>query len=479
MSKYSLRIRSRFALVLLVVVPALLGALAVGVAGLQTGRDTANSLYTDHLVTIQKVTSLGRALQDVRQTSLQILLADSASERRQLTATLLSERVPAVESQRVTVADLVSRKPKETASIRRLNDGWSQFQALVVSGSLFVPNATAAVKSRTASQLITALNGATAAADSVVASEDSFARAAHQAGLERFDRHIILILIVGLIGLISSAGVVMWLIRSVLPRTLAYSAFASEVSHGNYTRRLHPEGGDELAQLGLVLNELAERRAADDAYDANQLELIETLQLTESEQEAHAMVQRHLQRSVPDSSVAILNRNNSADRLEAVTAVEPASALAVGLESAKPRSCLAVRQARPHEGGSDNEPLLACSVCSGCPALTTCTPFIVGGEVIGSVVVEHERPLDETSQRAIREAVDAGCAGDQQSSQPRHCRAPRLHRQPHGPAESARDRQHDPADGCAGRTHPHAGRGPHVRPRPLQAAQRPIRAWPW
>jgi hypothetical protein len=93
--KYSLRIRSRFALVLLVVVPALLGSLAVGLGGLQTGRTTANSLYADHLLTIQKVTSLGRALQDVRQTSLQILLADGATERQRLTSTLLTVRAPA------------------------------------------------------------------------------------------------------------------------------------------------------------------------------------------------------------------------------------------------------------------------------------------------------------------------------------------------------------------------------------------------
>jgi diguanylate cyclase (GGDEF)-like protein len=198
---------------------------------------------------------------------------------------------------------------------------------------------------------------------------------------------------------------VLWLIRSVLPRTLSYSAFADQISHGDFSRRLVPSGDDELAQLGRVLDDLADRRAIDDGYDRNQRGLINALQLTEGESEAHDLVQRHLQRSIPNSTVTVLNRNNSADRLQAMTTVATDSPLNDGLESAKPRSCLAIRKARPHSSGDDEDELLSCSVCSGCPEMTTCTPLTVGGEVIGSVLAQHEIVLTETNQRAIRDAV--------------------------------------------------------------------------
>jgi hypothetical protein len=41
--------------------------------------------------------------------------------------------------------------------------------------------------------------------------------------------------------------------------------------------------------------------------------------VTESEAEAHALVKRHLERSVPGAEVLVLNRNNSQNRLEAST----------------------------------------------------------------------------------------------------------------------------------------------------------------
>ena len=45
--------------------------------------------------------------------------------------------------------------------------------------------------------------------------------------------------------------------------------------------------------------------------------------VTASEEEAHELVQRHLQRSLPGSAVVVLKRNNSENRLEAATALVP------------------------------------------------------------------------------------------------------------------------------------------------------------
>jgi len=49
--------------------------------------------------------------------------------------------------------------------------------------------------------------------------------------------------------------------------------------------------------------------------------------------------------------------------------------------------------------------LLQCSVCTGCPGASTCTPFLVGGEVIGSVLVTRPEPLEEEQTRRLRDSV--------------------------------------------------------------------------
>jgi diguanylate cyclase (GGDEF)-like protein len=129
------------------------------------------------------------------------------------------------------------------------------------------------------------------------------------------------------------------------------------------------------------------------------------MQLTETEAEAHRLLKRHLERSIPGSDVTVLNRNNSADRLEGVTAVPEGSRLASGLSGAKPRSCLAVRQARPHREISGSAPLAECELCAGCADRSTCTPLLVGGEVIGSVLALHQAALTADQASRIQESV--------------------------------------------------------------------------
>ena len=146
------------------------------------------------------------------------------------------------------------------------------------------------------------------------------------------------------------------------------------------------------------------RRALAESYHASQREFAETLQVTESEVEAHALVKRHLERSLPSSDVVVLNRNNSQNRLEATTFVAEGSAFAAKLGDSAPNSCLAVRLGRTHAQSAEHEPLLACGLC-GDLARTTCVPSLVGGEVIGSVLVEHPQPLADSQLDRIVESV--------------------------------------------------------------------------
>lgn len=162
------------------------------------------------------------------------------------------------------------------------------------------------------------------------------------------------------------------------------------------------------AMAGFLLSRLRrqerDRQEAEQAYHATQREFAETLQITETEAEAHALVKRHLERSLPGSDVVVLNRNNSQNRLEATTPVSASSSFAQRLVDSGPNSCLAVRLGRPHEQSRDREPLLACGLC-GLERRSTCVPSLVGGEVIGSVLVTHDQELAARDRIRISESV--------------------------------------------------------------------------
>jgi hypothetical protein len=115
-------------------------------------------------------------------------------------------------------------------------------------------------------------------------------------------------------------------------------------------------------------------------------EFVEALQVTQNEEEAHELLKRHIERSVSESVAVVLNRNNSADRLEATTELPDDRDFAERIAEAKPRDCVAVRLARSHMERADADPLIACSLCHPLDGSTTCPPLLVGGEVIGSVL---------------------------------------------------------------------------------------------
>jgi diguanylate cyclase (GGDEF)-like protein len=139
--------------------------------------------------------------------------------------------------------------------------------------------------------------------------------------------------------------------------------------------------------------------------ERDQTEFADSLQVTASEHEAHQLLKDHLERALPDADATVLNRNNSADRLEAMTSLGDDSCLTKTLAHASPRSCLAIRSARTHSHDDRNQPLLSCGVCGSCPGSSTCTPFTVSGEVIGAVLVTSPSPLDEGEQRRIAHSV--------------------------------------------------------------------------
>ncbi len=139
-------------------------------------------------------------------------------------------------------------------------------------------------------------------------------------------------------------------------------------------------------------------------YRARQERFGEAMQAAESQVEAHRLLKAHLERSLSGASVTVLNRNNSADRLEATTPLTADSPLAELLPQATPRSCLAVRLSRPFEQANLDE-VYDCEVCGRLADGTTCQPLLVGGEVIGSVLTERVNRTDATDAERISQSV--------------------------------------------------------------------------
>jgi diguanylate cyclase (GGDEF)-like protein len=137
-----------------------------------------------------------------------------------------------------------------------------------------------------------------------------------------------------------------------------------------------------------------------------QTEFAETLQMVGNEAEAQALLQHHLERSLPIADATLLNRNNSENRLECSSGAEARPELAEALLAANPRSCLAIRYGRTHREGEGERPLLGCELCQNiATGNTTCMPSLVGGQVIGSVLVSGEQALDEENTGRMRDSI--------------------------------------------------------------------------
>jgi diguanylate cyclase (GGDEF)-like protein len=157
-------------------------------------------------------------------------------------------------------------------------------------------------------------------------------------------------------------------------------------------------GGVAMRRAGRAAQRAAENRHVQERFG-------EALQVSESQREAHSLLKSHLEDAIPGTSITVINRNNSADRLEASTPLQEGSTLALALQEARPRSCMAVRLSRPFSSGAASDEILACEVCGKLPSDTTCQPLLVGGEVIGSVLAEHEKPLSADAAERIELSV--------------------------------------------------------------------------
>jgi diguanylate cyclase (GGDEF)-like protein len=404
-ARVGLTIRRRFAVLLGVIVIALAAVVGLAMHGLTQVTDRAHVLYSDNLATLAADAEATRTISRVEQLDAAVGGRTDA-EQRARAQELDADALPAAST---AVNSLIQRHadddPEELAHVTLVSRGWREFLRLHAVGTRDATGQSTSTEALAASHT---LDPVLAELAQLAAREQRDATEAVGA-LDAGYRHSLSTLLeLGGLAVLLALGAVLWLTRTVVPRVGAYSRYARIVAAGGAAEAIDPRGNDELDDLAKALDNLVgeQRRRAD--ADARQAEFASMLQTSQDESEAHQLLLRHLSRSIDGVTTTVLYRNNSDDRLQAMTAVAEESPVAAGLVGAQPRSCLALRFGRRHERDADESQrasLLDCNVCGKVPSSTRCEPLPVGGEVIGSILVEHERPLGESAVACISDTV--------------------------------------------------------------------------
>jgi diguanylate cyclase (GGDEF)-like protein len=405
LSAVQLRIGPKLMLALAGLLAATVMVSGVAVAGLGAVNAQTQELYHHNLLTTQAIAELQATLDDAAGSALQLLLFEGAAERSRLLADLRGRIVPRVDERIAALQKSYAADPDaDPARLERLSEGWGAVKRLIRSG--LDPHDEAQEQAMTR-QVVAAVDPVSTLAAEMAATEVEHARESREAAEATYRATH------GRVLGIAAAAVLVWLaislllIRNLVPRVRAYSAFAAGVADGQPGVQLTVRGADELAELGHTLNAMVRRRRQERRYEESQAEFSDTMQLSETEPEAHQLLKHHLERSIDGSQVTVLNRNNSADRLEAATPVAPECPLAGSLPGAKPRSCLAVRFGRGYRGGRDRDPLLICAICGPLADAVSCEPLLVSGEVIGSIALTglpNNRAVQDTIKRMVAQA---------------------------------------------------------------------------
>ena len=158
-----------------------------------------------------------------------------------------------------------------------------------------------------------------------------------------------------------------------------------------------------LAMGGLLLTRRMARN--EETRQGDQAELRELLQASESEQESRGLLIRHVEKLIKGAGAAVLNRNNSDDRLEITRGSRESLLRDANTEQMLPRSCMAVRLSHCYDHRSGDDGLQRCEICGGLAGTATCEPLLVGGQVIGSVLVASKKPIGADRRARLRDSV--------------------------------------------------------------------------
>jgi diguanylate cyclase (GGDEF)-like protein len=327
---------------------------ALGIAGTRSAASQGDAIAGDELTTAVVTSQLARGIDAAYAAGQAAVLATDQAERARLLGTLYTSLLPAVDARLFALERLhAADPPAEHADIALFIRQWT-----AVRDRLSPPALTGGAAA--AGRLTAAYQPVSAHLDRL------FRRELDDGHTDHRDTAAAAARVTGLIAGAAALGIVIGLLV---------------LWHGIRRIRRNLEPGQDQAEFA------------------------ETLQIAGDEDEAHRLLQRHLERTLPATSATVLNRNNSADRLEAVTPLLPGSPLPATLRGAEPRSCLAVRSGQTHRENGGRPALLSCPVCAPAPGCSSCVPLTVGGEVIGSVLLSRPAPFSEAEEQRIRESV--------------------------------------------------------------------------
>jgi diguanylate cyclase (GGDEF)-like protein len=335
---------------------AVVAVAVIGVLNTRSAASLGNTIAGDELTTSTVTGQLARNIDAAYAAGLQAALTTQPAQRSRLLRSLYTSLLPAVDAELFSLEQLhADDPPAEHAGLELFVRQWTAVRNLLGPDGL-----TDQPGGALAAQLTAAFQPVSAHLDELFMRELDDARADHTQAA-------------------ANAGRVTGLLIGVAVLGLAVGLLFLRRGIGRVRRNLAPS--------------------------EDQAEFADTLQIANDEDEAHRLLQCHLERTLPATSAVVLNRNNSADRLEAVTPLPDGSPLAGTLRGAEPRSCLAVRSGRTHTENGGRRALLSCSVCSSVPGASSCVPLTVGGEVIGSVLLNRATPYAEAEEQRIRDSV--------------------------------------------------------------------------
>jgi diguanylate cyclase (GGDEF)-like protein len=364
-----LQVSTRFFAALAVLLMGLIGMAVVGLTGLAAVDSANQQVFADNLRTTDDTNRVEINLARVEILSVAVLATNTQRTVEVLRAQLHQIVIPSTSASIATLVRIHAGDPaSEHAQIERIPAGWQAFLPLTRRPPLSTGSArlNAAGRAAEAAEVRDQLDPLIAFVSARQSTEINAAARAHAAA-----RH-------------TYAVSRLWLIVAAAVALLAAIV---------------------LVRAGLTLRRLLTDQADEQDHGQSVSEYIELLQATESEGEAQELLRRQLQRTQPGTRVIVLNRNNSADRLEPRTSLAELNELRGPLEQTAPRSCLAVRFAHRHTEDHAESSLTTCEICGGLPGTSTCEPLLVGGEVIGSVLVAHSQEPDTRARQRISETV--------------------------------------------------------------------------
>ncbi len=183
---------------------------------------------------------------------------------------------------------------------------------------------------------------------------------------------------------------VQWLSRSIRSSLRGVRDVAQALATGDLTARNRATGPDELGELGSAINHMADnlrevigKLRAEADRDAFGTQLVEALEMADTEEEAYGVLGRAMTLISPDLPTELLLADSSRAHLERATAHPQAGAAGCTVDS--PFSCMAVRR------GSavtfpDSDALNACSRLRDRPCgsvSAVCVPISFMGRALG------------------------------------------------------------------------------------------------